>query len=91
MKWAKETLRRFNATLRPGEKERELLDVVIIDAQEQEHNWHKTNLVTIMDRNGSYDAYRCQRCGITAKRFGLGEIIRDQKYKAEKYRRCIPQ
>jgi hypothetical protein len=55
-----------------------------------EHDWEKTNLVTVSDRSGLYDTMRCKCCGITGKRFGLGpDVRRDPKFKAERYLKCI--
>jgi len=55
------------------------------------HDWEKTNLVTITGRGGlSYDNYRCKRCGVTAKRFGLSDDFRrDKKFNTEKFAECI--
>lgn len=53
------------------------------------HDWKKINLVTISKRGRLYDAYRCKRCGITGKRFGLDDIVvRDKKYWNKKYFYC---
>lgn len=35
------------------------------------HVWHKKNLVTIHDRTGMYDIWRCDTCGEEKKRYGL--------------------
>jgi len=39
------------------------------------HDWEKKSLVTRSDSSGMYDLYICNRCRITGKRFGLGEIV----------------
>jgi len=39
------------------------------------HQWEKQNLVTKTDKIGLYDEYRCERCGVTVKRYGLGPIV----------------
>jgi len=88
-KWAEETIENFNNTLYPGEKARVLLDVIIEDPNtRKEHEWEKTNIVTIIKRGQLYDIYRCVKCGITAKRYGLGDIKIDSKFKAKVYQRC---
>ena len=60
----------FNRTLRPGYEPRKLIgwDAGEHDVELQ-HNWIKTSLVTEV---GGYDKMRCQRCGATGKRHGLG-------------------
>lgn len=87
--WAKETIERFNSYLRPGEKERVLLSVEIIDNHSiQNHAWKKQNLMTIAKSGNYYDVLKCGRCGITAKRYGVDRIKFDPKYKAKVYLRC---
>lgn len=57
----------------------------------KEHNWRKTNLVTIMQKKGtgSYDTFKCSVCGVTGKRFTIpGPVYRDVKYRAMKYNNC---
>lgn len=73
-----------------GEESRELMDVIIIDesAKPKELDWHKTNLVTVIGRSGIYDEMKCSVCGITGKRHGLGDVTRDNKYKAKVYGDC---
>ena len=79
--WCRETIEKFNSTLRLGELEREFVRVEIKPNNVPlRHVWHKTNLVTIMERNDNYDTYRCELCGITAKRHGIGgDTIPDRK------------
>ncbi len=88
--WAEETVERFNATLRPGEKERILLDVEVLDEHSiKNHSWEKQNLVTVAKLEPYYDVLRCKRCGITAKRFGLDGFVLDPEFREAKvYRRC---
>ncbi|OOM73966.1 hypothetical protein CLPUN_42040 [Clostridium puniceum] len=82
----------FNSTLKQGESARELVDAEIIDSDsipKLKHKWEKTNLVTLRNRNGSYDAMKCSCCGITGKRYGIGgRVLKDSKYKAKKYDYC---
>ena len=80
----------FNDMLRPGEKLRKLLEVIVVNKESIEyHDWHKTNLVTIIKNGMCYDTQRCSRCLITGKRYGLsGAVKRDTKYKAKVYQRC---
>lgn len=60
----------FNENLHPGEKPRRLLNIIRVETQ-REHDWEKKNLVTIFNKKGSYDLYRCQSCGAEVKRFSL--------------------
>lgn len=88
--WAESLIRKFNATIRQNEKPREVVSVVVLDESQgtTEHQWHKINLITIVRGSKVYDRMECTKCGITGKRFGLGGIIRDSKYKAKKYEKC---
>ena len=86
--WARDTIARFNATLRPKELPRRLIEVRIGGVSEL-HQWEKHSVATIMDHLGTYDTMRCRHCGITGKRFGLsGAIRRDSKFRAKKYAKC---
>lgn len=89
--YAKTLIDDFNNTLRPNEQPRELLEVVVLDAESRkQHSWSKTNLITIQPRRGaSYDTYECQICGVTGRRYGLAESVTiDKKYSANVYQRC---
>jgi hypothetical protein len=48
----------------------------------KEHLWEKQNLVTVASAGkvGMHDIYKCKKCGITGKRFGVGPIRRDKKF-----------
>ena len=76
-------IQNFNRTLKPYESAREYVGVE--EAPESEatvpHEWHKTNLVTIIKGQQAYDTAICLRCNITAKRFGLGGYTIDPKFK----------
>lgn len=85
---------RFNSTLREGEKPRVFLGVEIIDVNSfKEHNFRKTNMTTIIGthvlKGKVYDTVKCERCGITGKRFGLSDTIKyDAAFRAKVYDRC---
>jgi len=84
-------LANFNSGLRPREKPRSLVRVVVVsESGLGAHDWEKTNLVTCGKvGRGTWDTARCRRCGVTGKRFGLGSAPeRDRKYKAKKYQDC---
>ena len=88
-KFGRDLISRFNSTCRPGEAHREFLGAERLEDQApREHDWEKTNLMTISDRVGVYDAMKCTRCGVTGKRFGLGRVTIDSKFKAKVYRQC---
>ena len=88
--WGKDTIEYFNSTSRPNECARKLLEVIVLDKDSiEKHSWKKTNLVTIIKGSMPYDTQKCQRCGITGKRYGLSETTKlDAKYKAFVYKRC---
>ena len=83
LEWGRKLIDRFNKSLKLGESKREVVDVTIsYERSRLVHIWEKTNLVTISNNQGSYDTARCSLCGVTGKRFGLGQNIRlDPKYK----------
>lgn len=90
--WGIETIKDFNRFLRPHELPRTLVRVELPeDTDSDEHLWRKTNLMTVMNKYfGSHDTMKCEKCGITGKRFGLGSIIsRDREFKAMGYESCI--
>lgn len=88
--WAEDTIKRFNSALRPGERERYLLNVEVIDEYSvKDHTWEKQNLVTVAKAGEYYDILKCGRCGITARRFGINQIVLDWQFKGAKvYQRC---
>jgi hypothetical protein len=91
--WAEATVENFNNTLRPGEKVRKLLDVTFEgnDAVAQ-HDWQKMNAITVVDpRMGVYDIMECKVCFITAKRYGLTNLVIDRQWRAKKYKSCNPE
>jgi len=89
-KWASEIVEYFNHTLRPGESPRKLLRVEVLDqASQKEHSWVKQNAMTVVKGGMMYDVLKCSVCGISAKRYGIGEkIIVDTKYRAKVYGCC---
>src|SRR5574340_881137 len=84
--WGKDIIKWFNSTCKSGERKRVFLGAKILSQQSEEHNWEKSCLVT---QSGGYDTYKCTKCSITGKRYGLSStIIRDPKFKADKYKEC---
>ncbi len=87
--WAKGTMDYFNSTLHPGEKEREVVSVSILEKYSlKDHKWEKQNLVTISDQGDLHDAMKCKVCGITAKRYGLSTIVYDKRFNKKVFCRC---
>jgi hypothetical protein len=89
--WCRRLVQRFNETLRPHEKVRTVDKVEMTEDSAPvvlRHDWHKTNAITISDRHGTYDRMRCDRCGITGKRFGLHTVLRDRAFRAKAFETC---
>lgn len=88
--WADETIARFNNTLRPHEKARKVIRVEMLGDSE-EHDWERTNPYTLISKHkGNYDAFRCSKCGITGRRYGLNtSISRDREFSADGYGSCL--
>ena len=88
--YADRLIQGFNDTLRPREKARKVVAVEIVgESGPQNHDWTKTNLVTIMNGRDFYDTLLCERCFITAKRFGLDRIVVDRQFRAKKFQKCV--
>lgn len=73
----------FNHFLRPGEQKRHFTGNVEMLGPSEKHTWRKTNLVTIIKGSQAYDTMRCEVCGATGKRHGLGAsgVTLDREYK----------
>lgn len=90
IEWGEKAVAYFNDTLRPHEKERIFIKAEITGESNLEHDWEKTNIMTIIEKHRMFDTYKCSICGITGKRFGLSpSITRDSKYMLKKYESCI--
>jgi len=80
-------IKNFNNTLKSGEKKRYLLSVIITDRNKKCHVWEKSSLTSIIEGGRILDTYKCIKCNITGKRYGIsGTIVRDQRY--AKYEYC---
>lgn len=91
--WCRGIIKYFNDTeVNPKPRYREYVGSRLVDESQggPDHRWGKTNLMTQADTAGYFDAYKCDGCGITGKRRGLGShIIPDSKYRYAKiYQRC---
>lgn len=71
-------IERYNQRRRDNEKKREVIKGRIIGAS-TEHQWEKTNLVTIKKAGRMYDTVRCKHCGATGKRYGVSGPVPDRK------------
>jgi len=89
-KFCEETIAYYNRTLRDTETAREIIDVIVVDANSiKDHDWQKVNLVPIKSGGQYYDTYKCRKCNITGKRYSLGAVVfNDPKYRANVYLRC---
>jgi len=90
-KWAEDLIDWFNEheNQLPQGRPRTLAKVEPLSENPHAHDWHKTSLVAMMTPSGViHDTYKCERCGITGKRYGTGYVIRDSKYRHKCYSRC---
>lgn len=90
-RWAKDMVKMFNDMLCPGEERRSLLAVEVIDRSNGRfHRWVKrTDGMSVMFRGSVVDMMRCERCGITGKRFGVRDkVVIDSRYRGKAYSEC---
>jgi hypothetical protein len=81
----------FNKTLREGEAPRTLVTAVLAGPTiGGQHEWRKASLVTESSNGKHYDRMECEACGITAKRYGFTNLVRDKKYASIIYDTCNP-
>lgn len=89
--WARETVERFNETLRPHEKLRKVLRVEKLGASlHKNHVWTK---VSVMGQSGPggriFDRMKCETCSVTGKRYGLGSSVkRDSEFRQPAFEYC---
>lgn len=74
----------------------EIEDSNDIGASRREHDWHKTNAFTRtfvggVNHGQTYDAMKCEVCGVEGKRYGVRGVKRDTKFRAKKYEICKGQ
>ena len=46
-----------------------------ISLLQEPHDFEKVNFVTLQDKNGLYDLYKCKHCGLQGKRYGFSNNI----------------
>lgn len=62
--------------------------MIQIEISEGNHQWEKTNLVTLTDRKKKgYDTYRCKCCGLHARMYSFG-ILQISDRSCKKVARC---
>ena len=90
--WGKALIQNYNdGIVHEDDLPRKYISHQIIDNSESDpnHDWQKSNLMTISKGGQTYDTAKCSKCGITGKRFGLGEGVSvDKKYSSKVYDRC---
>lgn len=89
--WGRNLIKRFNLTLKPGERRRRFVQVVVTgEIAPPDHKWVKLTAMTQQRTTGRpFDVMECGRCGITGKRFGLSQSVKiDSKYRLAVFRRC---
>ena len=87
----KKFVKYYNDTLRPGELKREFIAAQVVEEGNAKfHRWVKlTSGMSAQFRGNVVDMMRCERCGITGKRYGLfPQITFDSKYRKKEFRQC---
>jgi hypothetical protein len=56
--------------------------------KDSQHNWEKTNLISIKSSKGCYDTVKCTKCGMRGKRYNLSTVEVLNKYKYEHVNMC---
>lgn len=90
IKWAENTINYFNRTLKPGEESVILINVEILDDRNDKyHRWVKQNCTSVNFKGSIVDLFKCERCGLTGKKYGLaGTVTIDSKYNKKVFREC---
>ena len=93
--WSKDIIAWFNSTLRPHEQERVFVRCEVVgEVPPAEHRWSKVTAMTKTmvggPRHGAmYDTMKCERCGVTGKRYSLGSFVKiDSKWRKAAFERC---
>ena len=95
VRWARDTVKKFNDTLRPHEQPRKVLKVERLHSAadvHRKHDWIKISVMTQsgVGSRGSFDRMRCEACGVTGKRYGLGQngVKRDSEFRGNAFQFC---
>lgn len=73
---AKDMANAFNSSLGLHGRPREVLMVRILDSRSVgQHDFERTNLVTLHENGKQYDTVRCHICGATGKRYGMHLVL----------------
>ena len=59
-----------------------------VDIETSKHIFEKTNIVSLKDKKGVYDALRCKQCGIKGKSYSLNTVVISKVYSEDKAYRC---
>lgn len=59
--------------------------MISINRSATNHDFQKQNLVTILDKSGHYDLYKCSNCGLTGKGRDLINILVGSQYKKKAF------
>lgn len=89
--WGRNLIKRFNLTLKPGERRRRFVQVIVTgEIVPPDHKWYKITAMTQQRTTGRpFDVMQCVRCRIMGKRFGLSQSVKiDSKFRLAVFRRC---
>lgn len=81
-------LTKFNSDLQLHETARKMLSFELV-GEPKDHTWEKQNVFTEQRAGSFFDRYKCKKCNITGRRYGIGgSMVLDSKFKAKVYRTC---
>lgn len=65
-------------------------EIINREYDDSQHVWDKKNPITIVDKSGAYDIYKCKKCGIESKSKTIGflKFETNSLVKIQNFRNC---